>query len=165
MSTIVTGLYDAPSKAAQAVRTLEAQGIDPDDISMVAGEGVDREAFGLESHSKALKGAATGAAGGGALGALVAGLTATGVVATGGAAILVAGPLVAALAGAGAGAAAGGALGGAIGAALPEYEVKYYEDALAKGSVLIGVKCDDAATRDEAKRALKSAGPIKIAGA
>jgi ferritin-like metal-binding protein YciE len=54
--------------------------------------------------------------------------------------LLVAGPIVAALAGAGAGAAAGGVIGGLIGLGIPEHQVKYFQDAIEKGSVLVGVK-------------------------
>lgn len=143
MSKVITGIFDTPNKAAQAVQTIEARGFTPGQISLVTSDGVDRDAFTIDSHSKLPEGAAIGAAGGGAVTALVAGLTAVGTVATGGAGVLAAGPLVAALAGAGAGAAGGGALGGLIGAAIPEHEVKHYEDAIGKGQVMIGVECDD----------------------
>ncbi len=165
MATVVTGLFDSPQKAAVAVQALEAQGVPGEDISLLTGDRFDRDAFTVESHSKATEGVGVGAAGGGAIGALIGGLTAVGTIATGGAGILVAGPLAAALAGAGAGAATGGLLGGVIGATMPEHEVKHYEDALEKGSVLVGVTCNEAEEKEIAKRTLKGIGASKVAHA
>jgi hypothetical protein len=34
-------------------------------------------------------------------------------------------------------------IGGLVGWAIPEHEVKFYEDALKEGSVLLGVECRD----------------------
>lgn len=138
---IITGIFDSHAHAASAIDALAAKGIPDSRISLVASENFDQESFGVETHSKLAEGAAIGAGTGGAIGALVAGLTLVGAVATGGAGLLVAGPLVAALAGAGAGAAGGSVLGGLIGMAIPEHEIKHYEEALEKGSVLIGVEC------------------------
>jgi hypothetical protein len=165
MNTVVTGLYDSPKQAAIAVQTLEAQGIPGEDISLLTVDRFDHDAFTVETHTKAAEGVGVGAASGGALGALIAGLTAVGTIATGGAGILVAGPLAAALAGAGAGAAAGGVLGGLIGAATPEHEIKHYEDALARGSVLVGVSCNKDEQKDVASRTLKGCGALKVSRA
>lgn len=165
MTTVVTGLFDSPRQAALAVQTLEAQGIASDDISLITGDRFDRDAFTVETHTKAAEGVGVGAASGGALGALVGGLTAVGTIATGGAGILVAGPLAAALAGAGAGAAAGGVLGGLIGAAAPEHEVKHYEEAFERGSVLVGVTCEEDDEKEVAKRTLKGVGAMKVSHA
>lgn len=154
---MITGLFANEHDAATAIRALEAAGFSPDDISLIAGENVNRDAFAVTSHSKLPEGAAIGAGTGGAVGALVAGLTAVGAIATGGVGVLVAGPIVAALAGAGAGAAAGGVVGGAIGAAIPEHEIKHVEDAIERGSVLVGVHCDDSDERSRVKAIFKGA--------
>ncbi len=143
MTKVITAVFPSPREAAEAARALTAAGVPMSDISIVASEKVDREAFGIDTHSKLPEGAAVGAGLGGAIGALVAGLTSIGVIATGGIGLLAAGPVVAALAGAGAGAAGGSVLGGLVGWAIPEHEVKFYEDALEEGSVLIGVECPD----------------------
>lgn len=148
MATTVTGLFDRPQDAAAAVHSLEARGIPASKFSVLASENVDTDAFAIDSHTKLPEGVAIGAGSGGAIGALVAGLTSVGAIATGGVGILAAGPLIAAFAGAGAGALGGGAIGGAIGAAIPEHEVKHYQDALEKGSVMIGVECDDSDVKD-----------------
>ncbi|MAY73525.1 MAG: hypothetical protein CMJ31_02165 [Phycisphaerae bacterium] len=165
MTTVITALFDHPADASAALHTLEARGIPAADMSLIAGESIERDAFAIESHSKLPEGVALGAAGGGAVGALVAGLTAVGAIATGGLGLVAVGPLVAALAGAGAGAAGGSIVGGAIGAALPEHEVKHYEDALNKGSIMIGVECDTHDRRDMVKDTFKHFNATKISTA
>lgn len=143
MSTVITGLFENAPQASAAIATLERKGISSREISLVVGEDYKKESFAIEDSSKLPEGTALGAGSGGAVGALIAGLTSVGAVATGGVGLVAAGPLVAALAGAGAGAAVGGAVGASIGAFVPENEVKFYEDALEKGHVLVGVECDD----------------------
>ncbi|MFI4915750.1 MAG: hypothetical protein ACIAS6_04495 [Phycisphaerales bacterium JB060] len=162
MSATVTGLFNTPAEAAGAVHTLEARGIPEHEISIMAGENFKKEAFAVDSHSKLPEGVAIGAGAGGAVVALAAGLT---TVATGGAGLLVAGPVVAALAGAGAGAATGGVIGGAIGAAVPEHEIKHYEDAVKQGSVLVGVHCEDGDHKTVAKQTFKDCDAEKISHA
>lgn len=141
MARVITAVFPSPQEAAEAARALTAAGVPVGDISIVASEKLDRDAFGIETHSKMPEGAAMGAGFGGAIGALIAGLTSIGILSTGGVALLAAGPVVAALAGAGAGAAGGSVVGGLVGWAIPEHEVKFYEDALSEGSVLMGVEC------------------------
>jgi len=79
------------------------------------------------------------------------------VIATGGIGLLAAGPIVAALAGAGAGAAAGGLVGALVGWGIPDHHIKFYKDALEKGSVLLGVKAP-ARRRDWVRDTIKSFG-------
>ena len=162
--TQFTGLYRSSADAAHAIRLLKDAGVPADDISLIARHNLEKEGLVEEPHSKAPEGLAIGAAGGGAVGALIAGLAAAGTIATGGAGLglVVAGPLVAALAGAGAGAAAGSVVGGMIGAAIPETELNAYEQAIKEGSVLIGVKAEGDA-RMIVKTALEVAGAQKIA--
>lgn len=88
--------------------------------------------------------AAEGMAAGGAIGtAVVAGLAALAAIGTSiaipGLGLIIAGPIVAALAGGGAGAVAGGVLGGLVGLGVPESNAKAYEEALRDGGVVIGV--------------------------
>ena len=77
-------------------------------------------------------------------------------------ALVAAGPLLAALAGAGAGAAGGSAIGGLVGLAIPETEVHFYEDALGKGSVLVGLHYTDTEQRKAAEAILKRHNALKI---
>src|SRR5262245_8079259 len=63
---------------------------------------------------------------------------------------IAAGPIMAALAGAGVGAAVGGLSGALIGLGIPEYEAKQYEGKIRQGNILISVHSED---RDEVKQA------------
>lgn len=164
MSNVITGLFESPAKAAHAVDCLIAKGVPADDISVVASENVNKDAFTVETTSKLPEGAAVGAGTGGAIGALIAGFTSVGAVATGGVGLLAVGPIVAALAGAGAGAASGAAVGALAGYAIPEHEVKHYEDALEKGSVLLGVE-KKSDRNDMVKDCLKDCGCDKVSTA
>lgn len=163
MPYVVTGLFNSTDDAARATQELEANGVLPEKISLVAPETVDRATFEVETHSKLPEGTAVGAAGGGAIGALVAGLTAVGTIGTGGVGLLAAGPLVAAFTGAGAGATGGGILGAIVGSAVPEHEIKHYEQALGEGNLLIGVECESAEKRDVAKRIFDECNAERIA--
>ncbi len=165
MSKVITAIFESNNNAAGSLETLVSKGFDSGDISLVASEDFNHETFGVETHSKLAEGAAIGAGTGGAIGAVTAGLTTVGAVSTGGAGLVVAGPLVAALAGAGAGAAGGSILGGLVGAAIPEHEVKHYESAIDKGHVMIGVNCQDSDECDTARDVFKQFNAEKISHA
>lgn len=157
MTNVITGLFPTAADASSAVQALTSIGVSQENISLVASDRIDASAFGVDTHTKLPEGAAIGAGTGGAIGALVAGFTLVGGLATGGAGLLVAGPLVAALAGAGAGAATGAGVGALIGLAIPEHEVKHYENALEHGAVLVGVQLDpDDPRKDEIKSLLNA---------
>ena len=89
----------------------------------------------MEAHTdhetKALKGAGTGAAIGGTAGAVLAAITAVGTsLVIPGLGLVIAGPLVAAFAGAGAGGTAGGLIGALVGHGIPEDRAKKYQSRL-----------------------------------
>lgn len=155
--TVVTGIFSHQIDAAQAIHGLEARGFDESEISLLMSDGLGAE-FALEERSKMPEGAAAGAVSGGVLGALVAGLTAAGTISTGGAGLLIAGPLVAALAGAGAGGGAGGLIGALIGAGISEYEATTFAEELDDGKILVAVRCSDSAREDVAERVLEASG-------
>lgn len=165
MTKVITAIFESHADAARAVEGLAAAGFGHDQISFVASDEFDVDSFGVETHSKLPEGAAVGATTGGAVGAVIAGLTLVGAVGTGGLGIVVAGPLIAALAGAGAGAAGGSVIGGLIGLAIPEHEVKHYEQALEKGHVLVGVECETADQRKTVKRVFEHCDADKISHA
>jgi hypothetical protein len=52
-----------------------------------------------------------------------------------------------------------------VGAAQPEHEIKHYEDAIAKGSVLVGVTCEESEEKEIAQRTLKGVGALKVSHA
>ena len=71
---------------------------------------------------------------------------------------MAAGPVVAALAGAGAGGATGGFVGGLIGAGIPEVEAKRYAGRIREGGYLLSVHCDNEAWAKRAEETLEAAG-------
>ena len=71
---------------------------------------------------------------------------------------LAAGPIVAALAGAGAGAVLGGLTGALVGIGIPEYEAKRYEGLVKHGGILVSIHCDDEQWVRRAKKLLKNNG-------
>ncbi|WP_405602097.1 MULTISPECIES: hypothetical protein [unclassified Pseudoalteromonas] len=164
MSTVITGLFENASQATLAIYRLEALGINEADISIVANNSYAKDDFAVDEGTKAAEGGLIGSASGGVLAAIIGGFTAVGSVATGGAGLLVAGPLVAAFAAGGAGAAIGGTFGAAIGALIPEHEIKFYEDAIEKGSILIGVKYNSD-NKNSIEEVLESAGASNVSKA
>jgi hypothetical protein len=138
----VAGVFDSEKEANAAVSTLLDSGFKKEDLSLIVSDHVKHTVFASptdDEGSRTTQGGATGALIGGALGALVAGLTLVGVVVVPGAGLLVAGPLVAVLTGAGAGAAAGGLSGALISAGFAADEAKRYEEEVRHGKAVIVV--------------------------
>jgi hypothetical protein len=71
---------------------------------------------------------------------------------------IAAGPIMAALAGAGVGGAVGGLTGALIGMGIPEYEAKRYEGRVKDGGILLSVHSDDSAWTKKAKEILERTG-------
>ena len=157
---MVTAIFKNRISAEHAVDKLISSGIARDEISLLVSDHTRDKEFEIKKGSKSAEGASTGALTGGAVGAIAAGLAGVGTIATGGA-LLAAGPLVAALAGAGAGGAAGGILGGLIGLGFPEHQAKITEEELGKGKILIGANVDKDRT-DSTKELLEEAGGDKV---
>jgi len=107
--------------------------------------------FAPEKNTKAPEGASTGAGTGAVLGGGLGWLVGIGALAIPGLGpFIAAGPIMAALAGAGVGGAVGGLTGALIGMGIPEYEAKRYEGRVKDGGILLSVHSD---TSDEVKRA------------
>ena len=157
MSKFVTAVYSDRNAAEAAVNRLIQTQVSPEDISILMSDGTQGRDFSVESNSKAPEGAATGAAVGGTLGAIAAGLVAVGVVAAPGIGLVAAGPVIAALSGAGAGGAAGGLVGALVGAGIPEHEAKVNAERLEHGDILVGVQVHDDRA-DDIEEALKASG-------
>jgi hypothetical protein len=152
MSTkLVTALFHNRIAADNAVDALMTNGFSRENISVLMSETTRGREFGVVDHTKAPEGAAIGGTTGGVVGAVLAAIAATASIAIPGVGILVAGPIIAALAGAGVGGAAGTLVGGLIGAGVPEHEAEFLHKGLEKGGILVGVHVDSknvAATKD-----------------
>lgn len=99
-------------------------------------EVVDKNTLG----SKAMEKAGVGSAIGGTAGAIIGAIAAIGTsVALPGLGLIVAGPIVAALTGAGAGGLTGGLIGALIGSGIPKERAEMYHDTIKEGGIVVGV--------------------------
>ncbi len=151
---MVTGLFKDKDSAECAYDALSERGYEKDDTDvMMSDQTRDKYYSGdveeTELGNKALEGSGAGAAIGGTLGAIVAGIAAIGTsVLLPGLGLIVAGPLAAALVGAGAGGLAGGLVGALIGYGIPEEHAEVYEEGIKSGGIFIRANpknADDAA--------------------
>lgn len=153
--TLVTGVFKTRVDATRAIQMLEEKGFQDSEISLLMSDAVGKD-FQIKDSSKMPEGIAAGATAGGVIGALLAGLTAVGTIATGGG-LLIAGPLVAILAGGGAGAGVGGIIGGLTGAGMTEHEAKLFASELEDGRILVAVHCSSDARKETAEDVLEAA--------
>jgi uncharacterized membrane protein len=143
-SKTIVGVFNSVHEAHAAVRELEAQGVSRDEISVVA----HKNATGYDAMeerdktSDVVADAGIGAAIGGVGGLLLSAAGALTVPVIG--PILAAGPIAAALTGAGIGAAAGGLVGALTESGIPEQDAKYYAEGVRRGDVLVTVRTDEA---------------------
>jgi hypothetical protein len=75
---------------------------------------------------------------------------------------IAAGPILAALSGAGLGSAAGGLIGAIAGFCVPEYEARRYDGKLDAGNILLSVHCENVGELKKAKQILKDSGAVHI---
>lgn len=141
---LLTGLFNDKETAEKAYFAAISRGYTNADINLLMSDDTRRKYFAEsdtgEFGSKALEGAGTGSAIGGTIGAIVGGIAAIGTnVFLPGLGLIVAGPLVAALAGFGAGGLAGGLVGALVGYGFPEDRALAYEAGLKAGKIMVGI--------------------------
>lgn len=144
---LVTGLFKDQDSAENAYRKANEMGYTNDDINVVMSEETRLKYYGkdatleTEVGNKAAEGAAIGGAVGSVVGATLAAIAAVGTtLLLPGLGLVIAGPLAAGIAGAGAGGVTAGLVGALIGWGIPEDRLKEYEQDIADGGILIGVK-------------------------
>jgi hypothetical protein len=158
-NTAAFGIYRNEASVRNAVETLESEGYRTTDISVLFPANQGTKDFAHEKGTKAPEGAATGAGSGAVVGGALGWLAGVGSIAIPGVGpFLAAGPIMAALAGAGAGGATGGLVGALIGAGIPEYEAKRYEGRIREGGILLSVHCDNSEWTSKAKDLLERTG-------
>ena len=158
-NTAVFGIYPTYGALDGAVESLRASGFRNTDISVLFPENVGTKDFGHEKNTKAPEGATTGAGTGAVLGGGLGWLLGIGALAIPGLGpFIAAGPIMAALAGAGVGGAVGGLTGALIGMGIPEYEAKRYEGRVKDGGILLSVHSDDSSWTKKAKEILERTG-------
>src|ERR1700736_2103259 len=165
-NTAVFGIYSSHSQVESAVDALRAAGFRNTDISVLFPENVGSKDFAHEKGTKAPEGATTGAGTGALIGGGLGWLAGIGALAIPGLGpFIAAGPIMAALAGAGVGGAVGGITGALIGMGIPEYEAKRYEGRVKQGGILLAVHCDTAEEVKRAKDILQRTGAEDISSA
>src|SRR6059058_3096269 len=158
-NTAAFGIYRDEVSAGAAVDALQAAGFRNTDISALFPENEGTKDFAHEKHTKAPEGTATGATSGAVIGGGLGWLAGIGALAIPGLGpFIAAGPIVAALAGAGAGGVVGGLAGALVGIGIPEYEAKRYEGRVKEGGILLSVHCDDSKWTKRAKEILERTG-------
>ena len=160
---VVLGIYRSRSQVERAVDTLKAEGFSASDISVLMPDSSGSQDFAHTKGTKAPEGAATGASAGAVIGGTLGVLVGIGALAIPGVGpFIAAGPIMAAMAGAGVGGAVGGITGGLIGLGIPEYEAKRYEGFIKDGGILLSVHADSTEEVDRAKLCLKNTGAADI---
>jgi hypothetical protein len=167
----VGGSFPDRDSAERAYRALIDRGYTNEEINLIMSDDARKRHFadvnttdsGL--RSKAMEGAGIGGAIGSVAGGLLGALVAIGTsVMVPGLGLVVAGPLVTGLAGAGAGGLTGGILGALIGSGIPEDRAKEYESDIKNGRIVMGVTPrseDDAQYFDREWRSYRGGHPSR----
>lgn len=165
-NTAVFGVYRTAESVERAVEALRDAGFRNTDISVLFPENVGTKDFAIRNETKLPEGTATGATSGVVVGGVLGWLAGIGALAIPGIGpFIAAGPIVAALAGAGAVGVLGGIAGALVGLGMPEYEAKRYEGIVKEGGILMSVHTDDSEWTRRAKEILERTGAKDIASA
>jgi Protein of unknown function (DUF3341) len=165
-NTSVIGIYPDRTTVSDAINVLHKAGYRPTDISVLSSDNQGSKDFGHEKHTRAPAGAALGAAVGAFIGAALAWYVSNGtLIITGLGPLVAAGPVLAALAGAGAGGTLGWIVGLLAGLPLSEYVAKRYAGRIRRGGILLSVHCDSQEWCNRAKKTLKDTGARSISSA
>jgi hypothetical protein len=163
-NTAVFGIYHTRESAEEAVDALRRSHFRNTDISALFPDNTGTKDFAVEKGTKAPEGATTGAASGAVAGGVLGWLAGIGLLAIPGIGpFIAAGPIMAALAGAGALGTVGGIVGALVGMGIPEYEAKRYEGRVKNGGILLSVHCDEHDWVKRAEEILKQTGAEDIA--
>jgi hypothetical protein len=162
-NTAVFGIYPHQTSVENGVDALKAAGFPNTAISVLFPANEGTREFAHEKNTKAPEGATTGAGTGALLGGGLGWLAGIGALAIPGLGpFIAAGPIMAALAGAGVGGAVGGLTGALIGMGIPEYEAKRYEGRVKDGGILLSVHSDSSNQTKMAKEILERTGALDI---
>lgn len=138
-----TELFKTKEEAEQAYQDALDAGYSPQDINVIMSEDSRKKYYDsvlVKEGSKATEGLGVGSATGAALGGIAGAIAAIGTsLVIPGLGLVVAGPIVAGLAGAGAGGITGGLVGSLIGWGIPEDKAKVFESEIKAGGIMLGV--------------------------
>jgi len=143
--SMLTGMFRNRRSAENAYNSMHERGYAEDEINLVMSKETHDKYFSddkdeTELGNKAAAGSGAGSAIGGTIGAVAGIIAAIGTsVVIPGLGIVVAGPIVAGLTGAGAGGLAGGIIGALVGWGIPKERAKIYESGIQDGHIVLGV--------------------------
>ncbi len=159
----VFAIFQDRSALERAVDSLKAGGFRNSDISVLMQSADETRDFAHQKSTKAPEGATTGATTGALAGGTLGWLAGAGALAIPGIGPFVAaGPIMAAIAGAGIGGAVGGITGALVGMGIPEYEAKRFESYVKNGGLLLSAHVDDGEWADKAKKIVEECGAQDI---
>jgi hypothetical protein len=162
----VFGIYPTRSSVESGISALRQAGFSSSDVSILLPENIGPRELTTEKETKAPEGATVGATSGVVIGGALGWLVGIGALAIPGLGpFIAAGPIMAALAGAGVVGAVGGVTGALVGLGIPEYEAKRYEGRLEKGGILVSVHCDTSNEIKRAKELMEQTGAEDISSA
>jgi hypothetical protein len=162
----VFAIYPSEEQLAEAIEALRTAGIRNADVSVLLSRTPGNKDLAHEKNTKAPEGAAAGAATGAIVGGALGWLVGIGMLAVPGIGpLLAAGPIMAALSGAGAVGAVGGIGGALIGSGMPEYEAKRYDGRVRTGGALLSVHCENSGSEKQVRKILEASGGEEIASA
>jgi hypothetical protein len=135
----IIGIFDNAPLANQAIADLLSAGLTKDEISLVMSDKTKSHfsAATKDTGDRTVVDTAIGAGTGGVLGGLLAALTMVGAIVIPGAQVLMAGPVIAALAGVGTGAAIGGLAGALSALGISGVEAAKYSKEIEAGKAVI----------------------------
>lgn len=142
---MLIALFKDRNSAEKAYNAAIVQGYGPEDINIIMSEEArkkyyDSDLVKIEAGDKSMEGLAVGGALGGTLGGIIGAIAAIGTsLVVPGLGLIIAGPIVAGLAGAGVGSISGGMLGALVGWGIPEPRAQMYEKGIQSGGILLGV--------------------------
>lgn len=143
---VVSAVFHDAEDAEKAYQKTVERGYARDDVMVLMSDQARDEYFpservDVEKEGKALEGAGVGGALGTTVGAIAGAIAAIGTaVAIPGLGLIVAGPVLFGLAGAGAGGLTGGLIGGLVGAGMSEDRATVYKTAIEKGGIVLAVE-------------------------
>jgi len=143
---MVTGLFKDSKSVERAYQSVAQRGYAIGDINVVMSDDTRKKYFSDDRHikneqgSKAAEGGELGGPTGGGIGILIPVLAAGAVLTLPGLGLILAGPIAAALAGAGAAGLALGLIGALSDWGIPEERVQQYQAGINAGGILMGVK-------------------------
>lgn len=143
---ILTGMFRDRESTENAYNMLHERGYTKDEIDLIMSDETREKHFSgdvkeTEIGTKAAEGAGKGSAIGGTIGAIAGVVAAIGTsLVIPGLGLIIAGPIVAGIAGAGAGGITGGIVGALIGSGIPEERARLYESGIKDGNVVLGVR-------------------------